>query len=354
MIAPQILNGVLPISDSIPALQSARTDAYLRAGYGDPERGPWFQAIAGSLGYNIKHKASSSLTATGDTVPDSTLFRAQYVLSGGFTSGPLRLEAAQRLRVGNGQRLWTPSARAEFTTGPLALEAFAEGRGPDSLNRVEVTARLTPLPFVSFLGTVGRSSDRHAGDSTITSNFLRGEAGVRLFRLWLAGGVVRRDSALLLPPRIYSDSLFPIVEPAATGLTARIDGTIYKAIRTNIIGIRWNDSSGFYRPRYQTRSELYLQTNWLSRFPSGNFGVLMSFWHEYRSRTLFPLRQSGALTIASVPDSRTYNFHLEIRIITATLFYQFRNMSGRPYEIVPGYLMPRLNQFYGVRWDFWN
>jgi hypothetical protein len=24
------------------------------------------------------------------------------------------------------------------------------------------------------------------------------------------------------------------------------------------------------------------------------------------------------------------------------------------YELVPGFLMPRQTQFYGVRWEFWN
>jgi hypothetical protein len=40
--------------------------------------------------------------------------------------------------------------------------------------------------------------------------------------------------------------------------------------------------------------------------------------------------------------------------VSAILTYQFRDIRGDPYELVPGYLMPRLNQFYGVRWEFWN
>ena len=33
-----------------------------------------------------------------------------------------------------------------------------------------------------------------------------------------------------------------------------------------------HDSLGFYRPRYQTRSELYVSTRLLDKIPSGNFG----------------------------------------------------------------------------------
>ncbi len=352
---PQALRGVT-FFDTLPALQSTRTDAYVRAGYGDPERGPWLQAIASSLGYSIQHATSSGFgSSTADTTKhDTTLFRAQYVVTGGLTFGGLRLDAAERLRVGQAQRLWTPSARAEFVSGPLALSAFAEGPGPDSLSRVEATVRLTPLSFVSVLAAAGRGKDQHAPDSTTTGNFLRAEAAIRFFGLWLGGGVVRRDSVLLFPPLVFGPYA-PVEEPAATGITARIEGRLYKALRVNISGIRWNDSSGFYRPRYQARSEIYLATNWLSRFPSGNFGVLASLSHEYRSKTLYPLSQSaGGFVVTSVPDSRVYNFHLEIRIVSAVLSYQFRNIRGDPYQLVPGYLMPRLNQFYGVRWEFWN
>jgi hypothetical protein len=355
-IFPQALRGVT-FYDTLPALQASRTDAYLRAGYGDPEHGPWLQAIASSLGYNIEHSTSSGFgSSTADTTKhDTTLFRAQYVVTGGITLGGLRLDAGERLRLnGAGGRLWTPSGRAEFVSGPLALSAFAEGRGPDSLSRVEGTARLTPLPFVSVLGAVGRSKDDHAPDSTSTANFLRAEAAIRFFGLWLGGGVVRREGLLLLPPIVFGPYA-PVQEPLATGITARIEGKLYKALRANITGIRWNDSSGFYRPRYQSRSEIYLATNWLSRFPSGNFGVLASVSHEYRSKTLYPLSQTtGSFVTTSVPDSRVYNFHLEIRIVSAVLSYQFRNIRGDPYQLVPGYLMPRLTQIYGVRWEFWN
>jgi hypothetical protein len=359
-------------SDSVPGVQSSRTDAYLRAGWGDPEHGPWVQAIASSLGYSISHKATSAFgTTTGGSTPDTSRFQAQYVLTGGLTIGILRLEAAERFRVfqepktfsavlrpdttvRHRSRLSTPSVRAEVVSGPLALSAFAEGRGPDSLGRVEATARLTPLPFVSLLAAAGRSSYTHAPDSTSTANFLRGEAGLRLFDLWLIGGVVRRDSMLLPPPLVFGQHFIPVGAPAATGFTAEIRGPIYQALHADVSAIRWNDSAGFYRPRYETRSEVYLSTNWLSRFPSGNFGILASISHEYRSRTYFPVAAGGTPSIVYVPDAKVYSFRIEFRLLSAILSYQFRNLVGYPYQEVPGLLMPRQTQFYGVRWEFWN
>lgn len=359
-IIPQVIRGTT-IVDSVPSLQAARTDAYLRAGVGDPEHGPWLQAMASALGYTISHGSTSTFgTTTTDTVRDTTLFRAQYVLSGGLTLGPLRFDATERYRVGNGQRLWTPSGRVEFYTGPFAAYAFAEGRGPDSLNRAEVVGSLTPLSFITFIGAAGTSTDRQFDSTSSTllntrSNFLRAEAAIRVFNLWLGGGLIRRDSVFLVPPQVFGKRYVAIEEPAVTGVMARATGSLYKAFGVDAMAIRWNDTTGFYRPRYQTLSQVYLRTNWLSRFPSGNFSILAAVTHEYRSRTLYPVSPTaGAFQIVPVPDSRVYNFHLEIKIVSAILSYQFRNIRGDPYELVPGYLMPRLNQFYGVRWEFWN
>jgi hypothetical protein len=216
-----------------------------------------------------------------------------------------------------------------------------------------MTGRLTPLPFVSFLGSVGRSKSG-LGDSSTTTNFLNAEAALRLLGLWFGGGVLYRDSLFLAPPHVYGRQYAAAAEGAATGIIGRIDGTIYKALRANIFAIRWNDSAGFYRPRYQARSEIYLATNWLSRFPSGNLGIVASLYDEYRAKTFYPVANGSGTAATTVPQTQIFNFRLEIRIVSAVLSYQYRNILGQSYELVPGYLMPRLNQFYGVRWEFWN
>ena len=93
-------------------------------------------------------------------------------------------------------------------------------------------------------------------------------------------------------------------------------------------------------------------TNLLRQFPksSGNFGLLASVYHEYRSTATFPI---GSDTV-SIPGYRTLNGRLEIRILSATISWQFRNLLGERYAQVPFFIMPRQTNFYGVRWEFFN
>lgn len=346
-----VIYGYPDQSDSLRSLESTRTDAYVRAAWGDPESGPWVQAIAGALKF---HFTGDSTRPAGDTTartsPDTGLFRAQYVLTGGLSLGALRVSAAARERVGGGTTLLTPSGRFELVTAPFGVSAYVEGKGPDSLARAEVTGQLTPLPFFSVLGSVGRSRDTRLG-APLDATWLRAEAGIRLPRaLWVSGGIVRRDTAILVPPRMFDTAFSVVRAPPATGITAAIRGTLWKDVKADMSAIRWSDSTGFYRPQYETRSELYLQTNWLSRFPSGNLGILASIAHEYRSNMLYPT-SGGAVEVGGY---RTVTARLQIRILAAEVFYQFRNAMGEQYYQVPGLQAPRQTQIYGVRWEFWN
>jgi hypothetical protein len=184
---------------------------------------------------------------------------------------------------------------------------------------------------------------------------LTAEGGVRIGDLWIAGGAVRRGPTTLVPPALLGDN-YPArtswrVEDAATAATISARGRLFKALYADVWAIRWNDTTGLYRPQIQTSSELYIQTNLLDKFPRGNFGLLGSLTHEYRSRSLFPL---GDSLFRVVPGYRLLTFKLEIRIQTAVVSYQFRNLMQEKYAQVPGFLMPRQSQFYGIRWDFWN
>jgi hypothetical protein len=178
---------------------------------------------------------------------------------------------------------------------------------------------------------------------------------VRLWDLWLSGGIVRRGATTLLPPgELVRDTVSGTAvraEPEATGSTISVRGRLFKALYADAWALAWNDTTALYRPRYQSRSELYVQTALLDRFPRGNFGLLASLAHEYRSRVLFA-QPDGSVRVA--PDARTLAFKLEIRIQTAVLSYQFRNLMQERYSLVPGFPMPRQTQFYGVRWEFWN
>ncbi len=348
------------LGDSIPSVESTRSDAYVRVGYADADASPlWAQllAVASKYGYtgirtvptvNLHTAADSALAAAS---LDTSVARSQYIATVGTVRGPLRLSVTERLFSSGGKSISTPSARASFVLSRLGVSAFSEGKSADSIARSDVTAQLTPLSFITVLAGVGRTTDRRIQDSTFSATYMRGQVGLRIHNLWLLGGVIRRDSLRLSPPHVF-DTLFTAVrEGLATGATAGIRGQLWRLINADVSAVRWNDSLGFYRPRYQTRSELFIRSNFLRRFPTNDFGLTASVVHEYRSGVRFPNAETG---VTSVAGYRTISTLLEIRILTATVSWQFRNVLGERYSQVPTFIMPRQTNFYGVRWEFFN
>jgi hypothetical protein len=344
-------------TDSVPGVAATETNGYVRVAYGDPESGPWAQLIAGAHEYKFGGQpAPNDGTADpDDPVPDAdtTRYQGQYVLAGGLTWRGLRFSATDRLRALEGEQSHAPMVRASLSSRFLSLSLLGEKRHSDSDPRAEAFVRLSPLPFVAVGGTVGT---RFGGGSGADAISARAEAAVRVRDLWLGGGAIRRPGRTLAAPTIYSRRFAPAAEEEATGAFATVRGRIWRALYADIVGIQWQDDDGFLRPRYQTRSEVYIATTLPRRFPSGNFGLLASIIHEYRSHTLFP-----TLT-GDPPDPgtdraggyRLLSGLLEIRILEAVLTYQYRNLLVEDFETVPGYSMPRQTQFYGVRWNFWN
>ena len=336
----------------IPEVETERTEAYVRLGAGRPESGLWAQVIAASNAFE-QIEPNDSL----DPV-DRTLSRAQYVAAAGFARWGARLTATQRALIFGGDRYLAPSVQFGADGRFAGLSLLAEGDGRDSTRRLEAVVRLTPLPFLSFAGAVAQVRDRR--DSVLfgpgdgpepleDALHYRIEAGLRLAGLWLTGGGMAREGSLLAAPVIFDSSYTPRREPAARGMFATARGRIWNALYADVVGVHWEDP-GAYRPEWQARSEVYLKSNWLSRFPSGHFGVLASVRHDYRSAVFFPVEN----TVQVAEPSRIFTTQLEIRLVSAVAFWQFRNVVGEQYEIVPGYEMPRQGNLYGVRWQFWN
>ena len=387
--------GVVRALDTIPGLETRRTTAYVRLGYGDPEVSPWVQVIASANDFRLSPRESNdfSTQASADTsgIPDTTAFVGQYVVSAGTSYGPFRISATERLRTFAGRTASSPSARASVETPLVAASIFAEASSPLTPSRIEATGRLSPIPRLAIVASASRTGagtfERMLGDTingrTIDSagayqpgplyfypgfdslevaryglppqTNLRAEAGVRVGDLWISGGLIRRDGTTLLPPPelIADTSIGTAVrtEGKATARTVAVRGRLFKSLYADAWGIAWNDTTGLYRPRYQSRGELYIQTNLLNRFPKGNFGLLASLAHEYRSTVRFPVATGALITTG---DVRTVAFKIEIRVQTAVVSYQFRNLLQERYQLVPGFFLPRQTQFYGVRWDFWN
>ncbi len=379
--------------DTVAAIETNRSTAYLRLGNGDPEQGKWVQLLASAQSYLASARSSTSFTAsdTATGVGDSTSYENQYLLTGGMTSRAFTVSAAERVRAGGGRVSHVLSERGSTAVGPLSLSLYNEGKSYLDPSRSELTARLGLRNRLVILGSASRTGSgdfdrlfteqRNGAVFDEAGNFLlsgfgpfvtpdtseatryrlaartnvRGEVGVRLRDLWLSGGIMRRGKTTLLSPAIfdagYAEARALRTEGDVSARTLAARGRLWRAVNVDAWAVAWNDSTGFYRPKYQTRSELYIQTNLLNRFPNGNFGLLTSLAHEYRSNSRFPV--SGD-SVRVAPGYRMIAFKLEIRIQTAVVSYQFKNLLQEKYAQVPGFPYPRQSQFYGVRWEFWN
>ena len=341
--------------DSLPGVESTRTDAYLRFGFHDADTSTtWAQVVMSKGSYDYKPSSSATTTTTKavDSVKhDTTQSRLQYLAAIGVNRGGFRLSLDARIRRVDSVTLVTPRITGSFALGGLVVRGDVEGKSADSLSRADVGAEFMLGTLIRAGAVVDRDVDHRTGSTSLTSLGMRGWAGLRVAGLWLDGGVIRRDSALLVAPTLLGASGGTFALPAS-GLTARISGHVWKALYADINALRWNDTgAAVYRPKYQTRSELYLRTTLPDRFPDGNFGLLISARHEYRSASLIP---SGTSTLLRAQGERTVSSLIEVRIYSAVISWQVRNIVGtRNYQIAD-YLMPRTTNFYGVRWDFWN
>lgn len=339
----------------LPALDATRTTAYIRAAYGDPDRGAWAQALAGSLGF----RESSARIAPVDTA-DTISSRAQYVAAAGFTRGALRLSGTSRIRVFDGIAHGSYVGSAGFASGPLAAEVRLERDARAREQKAEALVRLMPLPFVSLSGAYARgsetSADSGATETTGAPDYqsVRGEAAIRLRDVWIGGGVMARDTARLLSFPVFDSSY---ASPGAirgvgrrTGSFATVRGRLYHDVYARAFGVAWTGDES-YLPKYQSRSELYLDTNFGGRFRASGFSLLVSGMHEYRSGVLFP-RADGSADFEQA--SRQVTTLVEIRVLQAQLFWRFTNAFQDPIQQVPGYYLPRGVSVYGVRWEFIN
>ena len=328
--------------------------AYLRAGFGKVDGGPWLQLIASTMRLaeaSSKHDAGSALTShiLPDTV-DSTSIRNQFVATGGYFRGPLKFSASDRIRAFDGEIYHAPSARFEIggTRGLVSL--FTEKNFLSKVGRADAVVQATPIPFFALTGSLSSIfPDNEVVGSNPKYTAARVEAGVRLFRPWLIGGFITRDTAFLKPPVVFDTAYVARSEGRRNGYYAALRGPLYKDINVDVQGTVW-DSAGFYQPHYQVRSEINLITSWLSRFPSGNLGIKVAVVHDYRTSVVFPTSTGSRATAASGITSA----QLEIRILRGVATYQVRNIFGDLYQIIPDLYMPRAISYYGIRWEFWN
>ncbi len=357
----------------LPELNASRRDAYVRAGYGDTLRGPWVQALLGSL-QTSRRERSTGLNdgfspfpptdpgAEEDTIvrPDSSRSRTQRVFATGYAWEHLRVGAFARWRTMDGVSEIAPGAHVSLDRRWLTASLYADRAAQDSVQRWDLNTRayLRPWLAVSF----AHSSQNPANETARAGNMTtRAEGAVRLFGRWIGGGVIRQawdgDERAIRVPQLLTpfDSgaalpTFPAV--TSTGVTFGTASRVYKDLRMEVHGTQWNDGQEF-RPGSQLRAALIFQTRWLSRFPRGQFGLNARFMYEARGPVAFVVPNAdGSIDTRQTEDMNLGIVMLEIRIQRAVISYQFRNVFGGPYAQVPGIPMPPPHQFYGVRWEW--
>jgi hypothetical protein len=340
---------------SLPAYDGNHNLAYLRAAVGNAAGGPWAQIVASHMRFSdrsphITPAEAASRRLVADTT-DTTVNRVQYVASAGFSRGPLRASIQDRVRAFDDETYHTPAARVSLAGRLGVASVYAESNEFSRAARGDVIARFTPVSFLAVAGAYSFSEpfDSVAATAPPAWTAARLEAGIRVIRPWLIGGFITRDTALLVGAVMVDTAYQPVATGKRQGLYAGLRGQLYKDLNIDVVGTQW-DSAGYYQPRYQARAEVNLTTRWLSRFPSGSFGLKAAFVHDYRGRVRFPTAVGDRIT----PASGIVSGLLEIRIGNGVASYQVRNLTNASYQIFPDFFMPRTINIYGIRWDFWN
>lgn len=337
----------------LQAMETVRQFGYLRAAYRSPYLpGIWLQATASADGFTERSEQVAELPPFPADSADTTLTRPQYVLSGGWSSGPLRLTATARLSSLDGERYFSPTLRGEADWRMASLAGHVERRTEDSTTRAEVTAELRPVAGLAAVVSVGQVRPGGEADPRQVITPVRAELGARVRRAWIVAGALRSGDASSSAPRRLDPSFTAAATGSDVAVYGGVRGPVWQDLAADVIYTRWTgQTSRAYRPRQQARAALTLDTRWLSRFPSGEFGLRASAAVSYRSPVLFPVGEEGFYETAG---STVVQALLEIRIQQAVAFVESRNTMAAEYELVPGYLMPRNVLLYGVRWQFWN
>lgn len=340
-----LLDGGTPVSE----LDARRTTAYVRASTGNPAAGPWLQLIAASQAFR-----ESVPVAGPEADGDTTISVVDYVATGGLSWRGMRISALARARAGEEDTRYAQSLRLGAALGPLAVQAYAENAMIDSVTRVDATAQTRLLGPLYASATAGWSRDRRASTERETSYAGRAELGLLVRGVWAAGGVIYRDSTTFPAASLLEQGYVAAEAAEAIGATGTVRGKVWRDVGIDLVGVAW-ESEGLYRPQFQGSSRIYVDTRWLSRFPSGNFGFRA--WAQLEHRSAVPFPTASGIQVAGASNS--ISTLVEIRIVDAVLTWQLRNAAqwDSPQwrqAHVPGFLLPSPVNFYGVRWTFWN
>ncbi|MFO0093951.1 MAG: hypothetical protein ACK54K_06545, partial [Gemmatimonadaceae bacterium] len=155
-------------------------------------------------------------------------------------------------------------------------------------------------------------------------------------------------------PVLIGAPVATLTSRASQGLLISAHGRLYKDVHLDVQALRWDDAQ-YSRPKTQLRVELALLSEWRRRFPKGEFSINARLLYDRRGGVPFFYGVANGEAIVRITEpAQVATGLLELRIQRATLFYQYRNLTGGQYEQIRGITMPPAVQMYGVRWEFWN
>lgn len=319
----------------------AQSRVLARVAYRTPEgRAPWLQLTAQT------GRWAADSTVDADSVPAlREASREQLVLAGGATLFGLRVSNSWRYRLVGDDWYLSPEVRLGTRRFGLDWRARLEYQAEDSIRRADVSARYAWRFLSAEVGASQRAPMWTNAEASSTT--LHGLV-TATYRGWSVGGGLhqRPEASLLLPRSFGPDSGLPLAARQAQVL--RVEGPIWRAIRLEAHRTQWDDLGGAFRPQEDLRIRVHGETEWRSRFPRGDFTVRAAVEYHRFGDWDYP----GVAAPTRMVGAAVWGSNLEIRIRTATISWQFRNLTGAPYQTVPGFLMPQRVNLYGVRWYF--
>ncbi|MDA1080522.1 MAG: Plug domain-containing protein [Gemmatimonadetes bacterium] len=335
-----------PNGNALPAYEGSTSTSYLRIGWKNPQSpGAWAQFVAATLGSALKQPAGVSGVAADSG--DTTASQAQYVAQAGVNRGRLRLNAVTRVRSLGGTTDVAPLGRAEFVVPKASVSASA-GKRFSGESVWDVRAQAAPRNWFRVAATTGTYKPSGASATRMASSI---DASVRVRGRWIGGGVRRVDAGRVSGPVEFDSAAQAVDIPKGSALTVSAGGPVWRNwnVQTNVV--QWDAATPF-RPQTEVRTKFWFASDFRERFPNSTFEVMAALNHEFRSRLFVP---NGTDPIGQV--SKAYSVFgtlLEIRIASAVISWDYRNMVGLNYETFPGYVMPKIASVYGIRWQFWN